>query len=99
MSFVFKQDSSFIFNCSVAKIDIYKSRDKHKHDEKCTNEHLDLVFLLKKESWHSNSNIIAARTIRVSILLEIFISSFVSKNLQVIWFRFSVVNDLQNKLL
>ena len=47
VSLVFKKHSSLIFNCSVAKIDIHKARDDHKHDEESTNKHMDLILFLQ----------------------------------------------------
>ena len=82
MSFVFKQDPSFIFNCSVAEVDIHKARDEHEHDEESPNQHMDLVFFLKQEARHSDSNVVAAWSVRVTVFLEILEGYLISENLR-----------------
>ena len=43
---------------------------------------MDLVLLLKQESRHGDRDVVAAWTIRVSVLLEVLVSSLVGEDLK-----------------
>ena len=43
---------------------------------------MDLVLLLKQESRHGDRDVVAAWTVGVSILLEVFVSSLIGEDLQ-----------------
>jgi hypothetical protein len=66
---------------AVSEVEVYSAWNKNKKHEESAQQHLDLVVLLQQETRHSNSHVVAARTIRVTVLLEVFTRSLISQNL------------------
>ena len=81
-SFVFKQDPAFVFNCAVCKVNVDQSRDNNQQDEKCAQENLNLVLLLKQETGHRDRHVVVTGAIRVAVLQEVVTGCVVCQNLQ-----------------
>ena len=80
-SFVFKQDAAFIFDGAVSEVNINKTRDNNQQNEECTQQNLDLVFLLQQKARHRNRDIVVAGAVRIAILQKVITSCFISQNL------------------
>ena len=60
---------------------VEEARDEDEQDEEGEEEDGQVVLGVEQEPWQRNGDVVAAGAIGVAVLLEVLVSSLISKNL------------------